>query len=77
MPYTIVTQPNCHACQQAKKLIEEKGFRYNEYDITEYRHTFIRSLLSWSGVSTVPQIWDNEGHYVGGYEELKYADELR
>jgi glutaredoxin len=24
-----------------------------------------------AGMTTVPQIWDNEGHHVGGYTQLK------
>jgi len=79
MPYTIITQPNCPACQKAKRLIEEAGFKYNQVDITEYRNTYIRSMMKFSGMNTVPQIWDEHGSYIGGYEELVdyYDDELR
>lgn len=79
MAYTILTQPNCPACQKAKSRIGEAGFLYNQVDITEYRNGYIRSLMKFSGLRTVPQIWDEHGDYIGGYEELVeyYDDELR
>jgi len=27
--------------------------------------------MKWSGLDTVPQIWNHEGDYIGGYKELQ------
>ena len=71
MAWTIITQPNCPACQQAKKELSLSVIPYVEIDITEYKHKYIKNLMKWSGLDTVPQIWNHEGDYVGGYKELQ------
>jgi glutaredoxin len=71
MAWTIITQPNCPACQQAKKELSLSVRPYVEIDITEYKHKYIKNLMKWSGLDTVPQIWNHEGDYVGGYKELQ------
>jgi glutaredoxin len=74
MAWTIITQPNCPACQKAKKELTLSARAYVEVDITEYKHQYIKSLMRWSGLDTVPQIWNHEGEYVGGYKELQEYD---
>ena len=70
MAWTIITQPNCSACKKAKETLEVFDRPYQQYDITEYKNQFLRSMMKWSGLDTVPQIWNHEGEYVGGYQEL-------
>lgn len=70
MAWTIITQPNCPACQKAKETLEVYDRPYEQYDITEYKHKFMRNMMKWSGLDTVPQIWNHEGDYIGGYKEL-------
>lgn len=78
MPYTIITQPNCPACQEAKKELTLSARTFVEVDITIYKHHYIKNLMKWAGLETVPQIWNHEGEYIGGYKELQEHDkELR
>ena len=78
MAWTIITQPNCPACQNAKKELGASHRTYVEVDITRYENQYIKSLMKWSGLDTVPQIWNHEGEYIGGYKELEEHDkELR
>jgi glutaredoxin len=78
MPYTIITQPNCPACQEVKKGLSLSARTYVEVDITDYKNQYIKNLMKWSGLDTVPQIWNHEGDYIGGYKELQeYDEELR
>jgi glutaredoxin len=78
MPYTIITQPNGPACQNAKKELTLSATTYLEVDITRYENQYIKNLMKWSGLDTVPQIWNHEGDYIGGYKELQeYDKELR
>jgi glutaredoxin len=78
MPYTIITQPNCPACQNAKKELTLSAKTYLEVDITRYENQYIKNLMKWAGLDTVPQIWNHEGDFIGGYKELQeYDKELR
>jgi len=75
MAWTIITQPNCPACKNAKETMEVYDRPFVEYDITEYKHKFMHNMMKWAGLDTVPQIWNHEGEYIGGYKELKeYGD---
>jgi len=29
------------------------------------------TLIKQAGMTTVPQVWDNNGDYIGGYTQLK------
>jgi glutaredoxin len=71
MAWTIITQPNCPACQQAKRELSLSVRPYVEVDITRYENQYIKNLMKWSGLDTVPQIWNHEGDYIGGYKELQ------
>lgn len=66
--YLIYTTPTCVYCERAKKLIEEKGHKYNEIvlgkDIT--KEDFYEMF---PGVTTVPVVVLN-GNTLGGFQEL-------
>lgn len=63
----ILTRPNCIYCEKAKKLIEEHGDSFVEFDVT--KDTVFRAFLKVQGITTVPQIY-SEGEHIGGYTDL-------
>ncbi len=64
----IYTTPICPYCTHAKKLLNTKGYKYSEIDVSD---PSLRSMLTKKaqGKKTVPQIFIGEMH-VGGYDEL-------
>ena len=72
--YTIYTQNLCGYCILAKRLLEEKGHKYKEINISE--HESAKQFLRRNGYKTVPQIFvsgiiEDTQIYVGDYEKLK------
>ena len=72
--YTIYTQNLCGYCTLAKRLLEEKGHKYKEINISENESA--KRFLRGNGVKTVPQIFvsgivEDTQIYVGDYEKLK------
>ena len=72
--YTIYTQDLCGYCTLAKRLLEEKGHKYKEINISENEST--KRFLQGNGLKTVPQIFvsgivEDTQIYVGDYEKLK------
>lgn len=59
----VVTKDGCPWCVEAKKLLAEHGYAIEEKD----RSLFADSEWQWQ---TVPQIWLNGQHVLGGYEGL-------
>ena len=66
----IYTSPFCGYCHRAKRLLEEKGVVYNEFDILMDGAKRVEMTARAKGRTTVPQIFI-DGHHVGGYEELR------
>lgn len=65
----IYTKFGCGYCARAKRLLDQKGAAYNDYDITlggEKRDEMMRRAPA---ARTVPQIFIGET-YVGGSGEL-------
>ena len=72
--YTIYTQDLCGYCTLAKRLLEEKGHKYKEINISENESA--KRFLRGNGLKTVPQIFvsgivEDTQIYVGDYEKLK------
>ena len=72
--YTIYTQNLCGYCILAKRLLEEKGHKYKEINISENESA--TQFLRKNGYKTVPQIFvsgiiEDTQIYVGDYEKLK------
>ena len=72
--YTIYTQNLCGYCILAKRLLEEKGHKYKEINISENESA--KRFLRGNGYKTVPQIFvsgivEDTQIYVGDYEKLK------
>ena len=64
---SLFTKPGCPHCAQAKKLLSEKGYKYEEivvgHDVT------LLSLRAMSGRTTVPQVF-MAGEHIGGADDL-------
>ena len=72
MKIEIYTTALCPYCASAKALLDRKGARYEETDVTfdpEKRKEIIRR----SGCRTVPQIWI-DGRHIGGCDDLYALD---
>jgi glutaredoxin 3 len=65
----IYTTILCPFCFRAKKLLDAKGVKYNEIDVTMNRDRRHDMMERSSGRSTVPQIFIGDVH-VGGCDEL-------
>ena len=68
----IYTTSWCGPCKMAKRLLEEKGYSFEEIDIEEKGWTR-EDLFNKTGGRTVPQIVI-EGQTIGGYDELSQME---
>ncbi|MBV0899531.1 MAG: glutaredoxin family protein [Wolbachia endosymbiont of Fragariocoptes setiger] len=64
----------CPFCIRAKKLLDKRGIRYEEIDVTKNSDQF-NEIKSHYNVNTVPQIFikDQDGNYtyhIGGSDKL-------
>jgi glutaredoxin len=50
-------------------LLRDKGISVQYYSLNDSK--WLLDLFKKAGLKTVPQIWSNDGKYVGGYTELK------
>ncbi len=75
MPHIeIYTFDHCPYCKRAKALLEAKGVKYTEYDITHDEAARDKMAAERSGGKrTVPQIFIN-GVHVGGCDDLHALD---
>lgn len=70
----IYTKFLCPYCTRAKKLLDGKGVRYEEHDITmdgEKRSAMIQRA---NGRTSVPQIFIDD-RYVGGSDDLAILEQ--
>lgn len=65
----IYTKAWCPYCTRAKRLLDDKGAVYTEYDITMGGPERAEMIQRANGGSTVPQIFIN-GRHVGGSDDL-------
>ena len=71
--YVLVTRNQCNFCDLAKEILKGSGIMYVEYNVQSGSSRWILDLLKKAGYTTVPQVWDSQGNYIGGYTELKEA----
>lgn len=69
MTAIIWSKDNCTYCVQAKKLLEQKGIRFEERKIGD-GYTKEDLLESVPNARTVPQIF-LDGELIGGFTELR------
>lgn len=65
----IYTKAWCPYCTRAKRLLDDKGVAYTEYDITMGGPQRTEMIQRAAGGSTVPQIFI-DGRHVGGSDDL-------
>jgi len=72
-PVEIFTTPFCPYCHAAKRLLDRKGVKYTEIDVS--RDSGLRSSMTQraNGRRTVPQIFVGTVH-VGGSDDLHALD---
>ena len=68
----IYTKDYCPYCRRAKHLLETKGVRFEEYDVTNDA-AGQRDMIQRSGRRTVPQVFV-DGLQVGGSDDLIEAN---
>lgn len=66
---TIYTRKFCGFCTAAKRLFENKGVSYMEYDATFSDKLRSEMVKRSGGKSTFPQIFIGDNH-IGGCDEL-------
>jgi glutaredoxin 3 len=69
----IYTKAFCPYCSRAKRLLDEKGVAYEEFDITMGGPRRAEMIQRADGRTTVPQIFV-DGAHVGGSDELSALD---
>jgi len=62
---------NCTFCDKAKQLLQKYEKEYTYINVTETEDTTAAFFKKFPDVRTVPQIVLSDGHYIGGYKELK------
>ena len=67
-PVTIFTKPGCPFCAQAKRMLSDAGYRFEE--IVLGQQITSRTLHAVAGAGTAPQVFIG-GHKVGGSEDLQ------
>lgn len=69
----IYTWNHCPFCHRAKGLLNSKGVKYTEYDITGDDAARAKMVERTGGPKSVPQIFiDNE--YYGGCDDIHALD---
>lgn len=66
----IYTWRTCPFCIRAKELLDRKGVRYTEYQIDGDDEARARMAERAHGRRTVPQIFVEKDHHVGGCDDL-------
>ena len=69
----IYTSPLCGFCHAAKRLLQDKGVSYAEYDVSREPAKRQEMLSRANGRHTVPQIFVGERH-IGGYDDMAALD---
>tara|TARA_R100001509_G_scaffold101856_1_gene59763 strand:+ start:903 stop:1154 length:252 start_codon:yes stop_codon:yes gene_type:complete len=67
--YILVGRADCTHCSKAMGLIREGNGSATYYSLNDSK--WLLDLFKRAKINTVPQIWDTEGNYIGGYTELK------
>ena len=68
----IYTKPGCPFCVRAKSLLDRKGVRYEEHDVSK-DPARAREAVERSGLMTVPQVFV-DGESLGGSDDLTALD---
>lgn len=66
---TIYTTMTCPYCFRAKRLLKQKGAKFNEIDVTMNPNQRAKMVQRANGGRTVPQVFIGDKH-VGGCDDL-------
>jgi glutaredoxin 3 len=69
----IYTSPFCGYCYRAKKLLDQKGAEFTEFDVTADSSLRDVMVQRAGGRTTVPQIFI-DGRHIGGCDDLYALD---
>lgn len=69
----LYTWSYCPFCQNAKRLLESKGYKYDEIKLDNDEKKR-EELIAQTGQSTVPFVFI-DGELIGGYDDLKALDD--
>jgi ribonucleoside-diphosphate reductase alpha subunit len=67
--FIIYGKPNCDFCTKAVDLLRSYNENMIYLDITQPEHTHILNALTKLGITTVPQVYQND-HHIGGCDDL-------
>jgi len=65
---SILTKPGCPFCAEAKKMLEDNDYNYDEISLGH--DATLRTVRAITGNETVPQVFV-EGQHIGGTEDLR------
>jgi len=69
----VYTRPGCGFCVSAKQLLNNRGIKFTEHDISKDRDRYAE-MLNRSTQRTFPQIFINN-ESIGGFTELFALDQ--
>lgn len=69
----VFTKFLCPYCSRAKALLDRKGAKYQEIDVTMDRAGFDAMVVRAGGARTVPQIFI-DGQHIGGSDDMAALD---
>lgn len=67
---TIFTKKGCPFCAEAKELLKEKSYQYNEIELSDAVRQKVLSGITGNNRPTAPQVFI-EGQLIGGLDQLK------
>ena len=70
---TIYTMNHCPYCENAKRLLTQRGVAYSEIKVPEEDDAAWDALYEKSKMRTMPQIFAND-QLIGGFSELSKLD---
>lgn len=70
MNIIIFGTPTCQWCRAARLLCTDKKIEYEYHDLTEMKPTDANNVVHWSGMKSVPIIYDGP-NLIGGYDALE------
>jgi glutaredoxin 3 len=65
----LYTKATCPYCARARKLLDDKGVEYDEYEVSQDMEKRSEMIQRSNGRSTVPQIFI-DGRHIGGSDDL-------
>ena len=69
--FVVITQDQCNFCDSAKALLDGSNPPSTTYNILPVSSQWLLYLLKRSSITTVPQIFNDQGAHIGRHTELK------